>query len=173
MTRLKKIVSTLLATMMCLSMLTACTKANCKASSVIAIIDARGNPRSSFAPGETVTLELNIKVTSDDDGVTPVKAVLTIPKVKNVEAKYANGQEITSKYDSDKDVTTYELTANASKNAEMLEAEIKFSPSTTGSINMELVYDGHVDSSYDVSRTMNFAEAYIDEGIDDIISDTL
>ena len=158
---------------MCVNMLTACTKANCKASSVIAIIDEDGNPRSSFGLRETVTLRLNIKVTSDDDGVTPVKAVLTIPKVKNVEAKYANGQEITSKYDSDKDVTTYELTANASKNAEMLEVEIKFYPSTIGSVNMELVYDGHVDSSYDVSRTMNFAEAYIDEGIDDIISDTL
>ena len=158
MKRFKRIIATLLATTMYASMLTACTKANCKATTAIAFKAYCGYAHSIYAVGGTVTMELSFKVTSEDDNITPVKAVLSIPNVDNIEAKYKNGQEIPCKYKSMKNVATYEFSVDASKDSEMQECIIKFMPIEEGTVTVKFDYDGHVDSSCDVSRELTFKE---------------
>lgn len=149
---------------MCVNMLTACTKANCKATSAISFKAGCGYAHSKYSVGGTITATLNYKVTSEETTATPVKAVLTIPHATNVQAKYSSGEEIPSKYNSWRNETTYELTADASKDAKMLECEIKFVPTAAGKVTATLVYDGHVDSSYDVKRQLEFTDdSFIDD----------
>ena len=166
MNHFKKTIATLLAATMCVSMLTACTKANCKAESYISFVTSDELYPLSFGVGNEVTMNLRYKVTSAEASVTPVKAILTIPNVRNVLAVDMYYQTITSKYDPNKNVTTYELTADASENAEMQECVIQFRPNAEGTVEVKLVYDGHVDSSYDVSKTIEFVDypKRIDEG---------
>ncbi len=180
MKKLTKKITVLLTAVMCANMFTACgtgKKGTCKAASVIAFLAGDGQSRSVYGIGELVTMELNYKVTSEtadatpvnkvtsENAGTPVKAILTIPNVKGIEAKYKDGQDIPSEYNSKKNVTTYVLTANASKDAEIQECVIKFRPNQLGNQTLTLVYDDHVDASYDVNRTIEMVQAYIDEGI--------
>ena len=74
----------------------------------------------------------------------------------NVDAKYMDGQVITPNYDAVKNVTTYEFTANACKDAPESECVFQFIPNAVGSITMTLVYDDHLDSSYDKQSTLEF-----------------
>ncbi len=166
MKKLTKKTALLLTAVMCANMFTACgtgKKGTCKATAAMSFGTEDGGHRTRYFKGSRVIMNLNYKVTSEDTGDTPVKVVLTIPNVKGIEAKYKDGQDIPSEYNSKKNVTTYELTTNASKNAQMQECVIKFTPVEAGNVTVTLVFDDNVDASYDVKRSFEIT----DDGIDD------
>lgn len=118
-----------------------------------------GDGTKEYTVGETVYMKVKFKVTSDKKKTSQVKVVLSIPNVQNVDAKYMDGQVITPNYDAVNNITTYEFTANASKEAMEQECVIQFVPNAPGSITMTLIYDDNVDSSYDIQSTLEFVEA--------------
>ena len=118
-----------------------------------------GDGTKEYTVGETVYMKVKFKVTSDKKKTSQVKVVLSIPNVQNVDAKYMDGQVITPNYDAVNNITTYEFTANASKEALEQECVIQFVPNAPGSITMTLVYDDNIDSSYDIQSTLEFVEA--------------
>ena len=115
-----------------------------------------GNGLKEYTVGETIYMKVRYRVESNEKKKSQVKVKLTIPNVKNADAKYMDGQVITPSYDSTKNITTYEFTANASRNAAVSECVFQFVPNTTGSITMKLVFDDKVDPSYDKQNTLNF-----------------
>lgn len=117
-----------------------------------------GDGTKEYAVGETVYMKVKFKVISDKSKTSQVKVVLSIPKVENVDAKYMDGQVITPNFDPVNNVTTYEFTANASKDAIEQECVIQFVPNAVGSVTMTLVYDDNIDSSYDIQSTLEFVE---------------
>ncbi len=117
-----------------------------------------GDGTKEYVIGETVYMKVKYIVASDQDDISQVKAILTVPKVQNVDAKYMDGQVITPNYDAVNNVTTYEFTANASKTATESECVIQFVPNAAGTITMTLVFDDKVDSSYDRQSTLVFVE---------------
>ena len=117
-----------------------------------------GDGTKEYEVGETVYMKVKYIVNSNKKDVSQVKVVLSIPKVKNVDAKYMDGQVITPNFDAANNVTTYEFTANASKNATAQECVIQFVPNAPGSVTMTLVYDDNIDSSYDIQSTLEFVE---------------
>ena len=121
-----------------------------------------GDGTKEYTVGETVYMKVRFRVESSKDKVTQVNVVLTIPNAENVDAKYMDGQIITPNYDSVNNVTTYEFVANASSDAEEQECIIQFIPNSAGTITMTLVYDDHLDSSYDIQSTLEFVE--VEEG---------
>jgi len=122
-----------------------------------------GDGTKEYAVGETVYMKVKFKVTSDEKKTSQVKVVLTIPNVQNVDAKYMDGQVITPNFDAANNVTTYEFTANASKEPTEQECVIQFVPNAVGSVTMTLVYDDNVDSSYDIQSTLEFVEGTTEE----------
>lgn len=117
-----------------------------------------GDGTKEYTVGETVYMKVKYKVTSNKSKTSQVNVVLSIPNVQNVDAKYMDGQVITPNYDAVNNVTTYEFTANASKDAGEQECVIQFIPNATGSITMTLIYDDNLDSSYDIQSTLEFVE---------------
>lgn len=122
-----------------------------------------GNGTKEYAVGETVYMKVKFKVTSNKSKTSQVKVVLTIPNIKNVDAKYMDGQVITPNFDAANNVTTYEFTANASKDAKESECVIQFVPNAVGSVSMTLVFDDNIDSSYDKQSTLVFVESKPDD----------
>ena len=118
-----------------------------------------GDGIKEYEVGETVYMKVMFKVTSSSKKTSQVKVVLSIPKVKNVDAKYMDGQVITPNYDAVNNVTTYEFTANASKDATAQECVIQFVPNAPGAVTMTLVYDDNVDPSYDIQSTLEYVES--------------
>lgn len=117
-----------------------------------------GDGTKEYEVGETVYMKVKYKVISNKKKTSQVKVVLSIPNVKNVDAKYMDGQVITPNFDAVNNVTTYEFTANASKDASEQECVIQFIPNAVGSVTMTLVFDDNVDSSYDKQSTLEFVE---------------
>lgn len=117
-----------------------------------------GNGAKEYEVGETVYMKVKFKVTTNKSKTSQVKVVLSIPNVQNVDAKYMDGQVITPNFDAVNNVTTYEFTANASKEAAEQECVIQFIPNAVGSVTMTLVYDDNVDPSYDIQSTLEFVE---------------
>lgn len=117
-----------------------------------------GDGTKEYSVGETVYMKVKYKLTSNKSKTSQVKVVLTIPNVENVDAKYMDGQVITPNFDAANNVTAYEFTANASKEAKEQECVIQFIPNAAGSVTMTLVYDDNVDSSYDIQSTLEFVE---------------
>ena len=117
-----------------------------------------GDGTKEYAVGDTVYMKVKFKVSSNKSKTTQVKVVLSIPNVQNVDAKYMDGQVITPNFDAVNNVTTYEFTANASKEAVEQECVIQFIPNATGSVTMTLVYDDNIDPSYDIQSTLVFVE---------------
>ena len=117
-----------------------------------------GDGTKEYAVGETVYMKVKFKVTSNKKKVSQVKVVLSIPNVQNVDAKYMDGQVITPNFDAVNNVTTYEFTANASKNANAQECVIQFIPNAPGSVTMTLIYDDNIDPSYDIQSTLEFVK---------------
>lgn len=115
-----------------------------------------GNGTKEYAVGETVYMKVKYKVVSNKKKISQVKVVLTIPNIQSVDAKYMDGQVITPNYDATNNVTTYEFTANASKEPIEQECVIQFVPNAAGTVTMTLVYDDNVDSSYDIQSTLEF-----------------
>ena len=118
-----------------------------------------GDGTKEYAVGETVYMKVKFKVTSNKKSISQVKVVLSIPNVKNVDAKYMDGQVITPNFDAVNNVTTYEFTANASKDPVEQECVIQFVPNAAGSVTMKLVYDDNLDPSYDIQSTLEFVES--------------
>lgn len=118
-----------------------------------------GDGTKEYKVGETVYMKVQFKVTSNKKKTSQVSVVLSIPNVENVDAKYMDGQVITPNYDAVNNVTTYEFTANASKEAAESECVIQFVPNAVGSITMTLIYDDNIDPSYDIQSTLEFVEA--------------
>lgn len=118
-----------------------------------------GDGTKEYEVGETVYMKVKYKVVSDKEKTSQVKVVLSIPNVDSVDAKYMDGQVITPNFDAVNNVTTYEFTANAAKEATEQECVIQFVPNAVGSVMMTLVYDDNVDPSYDIQSTLEFVEA--------------
>lgn len=161
MNRFKKVIVTALAIIMSMVMLTGCDK-DFRAESKFYYSSDKGHQygdgTKEYAVGDTVYMKVSYRVTSNDDDVTQVTVVLTIPNIDNVDAKYMDGQVITPNYDSVNNVTTYEFIANASEDAVEQECVIQFVPNAPGSITMTLIYDDNVDASYDIQSTLEFVE---------------
>lgn len=117
-----------------------------------------GNGTKEYAIGDTVYMKVKYKAESNKKKTSQVKVVLTIPNVKNVDAKYMDGQIITPNYDAVNNVTTYEFTANASKEATDQECIIQFKPNAVGEIQMKLEFDDNIEASYDKQSTLIFVE---------------
>lgn len=117
-----------------------------------------GDSTKEYAVGETVYMKVIFKVTSNKSKTSQVHAVLTIPNIESVDAKYMDGQVITPNFDAANNVTTYEFTANASKESNEVECVVQFIPNAVGSVTMTLIYDDSVDPSYDIQSTLEFVE---------------
>ena len=117
-----------------------------------------GDGTKEYVVGESVYMKVIFKVASNRKKTSQVKVVLSIPNAQNVDAKYMDGQVVTPNYDAVNNVTTYEFTANASKEPVEQECVIQFVPNAEGSVTMTLVYDDNVDSSYDIQSTLEFVK---------------
>jgi len=163
MKRFSKICSLVLVIVMMMSVLSGCGKTTYEATSGFFYSDDKGHTykdgTKEYDVGETVYMKVMFKVTSDSKKTSQVKVVLTIPNVESVDAKYMDGQVITPNFDAVNNVTTYEFTANASKDAMEHECVIQFKPNAAGSVTMTLIYDDNVDASYDMQSTLEFIEA--------------
>ena len=168
MKRIQKAIAAVLLVVLATAMLTGCglfTTTYTAASGFFYSADkghSYGDGTKEYTVGETVYMKVKFKVTSDKSKTSQVKVVLSIPNVQNVDAKYMDGQVITPNFDAVNNVTTYEFTANASKDAIEQECVIQFIPNATGSVTMTLVYDDNVDSSYDIQSTLVFVEGVED-----------
>ncbi len=161
--RVKKIMKSFLAMSLVAMILTACGETTYTASSGFYYSSDKGHTygdgTKEYVVGETVYMKVRFKVNSNEKKTSQVKAVLSIPNVKNVDAKYMDGQVITPNFDSVNNVTTYEFTANASKKANEQECVFQFVPNEVGSVTMKLVYDDKIESSYDIQSTLEFVKA--------------
>lgn len=117
-----------------------------------------GDGLKEYEVGETVYMKVIYQVTSNEKKNSQVKVTLQIPSVKNMDAKYMDGQVITPNYDPVKNITTYVFTANASKNAKASECVIQFVPNAPGTVTMKLFFDDNVDPSYDKQSSLVFVE---------------
>ena len=117
-----------------------------------------GDGTKEYEIGDTVYMKVRFKVISDEDDISQIKVVLTIPQIDSVDAKYMDGQIITPNPDPVNNVTTYEFTANASKTATDQECVIQFIPNAVGEVRMTLVFDDNVDASYDKQSTLIFVK---------------
>lgn len=117
-----------------------------------------GDGTKEYEIGDTVYMKVQFKVTSNKKDESPVKVVLTIPNVDNVDAKYMDGQIITPNFDSVNNVTTYEFTAKAKKDAAEEECVIQFMPNAVGEITMKLEFDDNIDPDSDKQNTLIFVE---------------
>lgn len=163
MNRIRKKLVFLVIVVFTMASLTGCGDVEYKANSGFFYSSDKGHSYGDgikeYKIGETVYVKVKFKVTSSEKETSQVKAVLTIPNVDNVDAKYMDGQVITPNYDAVYNVTTYEFTVNASKKSNEYESIIQFVPNAAGSVTMTLVYDDNVDSSYDIQSTLDFVEA--------------
>ena len=117
-----------------------------------------GDSTKEYAVGETVYMKVMFEVVSNKNKSSQIKAVLTIPNIESVDAKYMDGQDIDPSSDPIKNVTTYEFTTIASKKSTPTECVIQFKPNSVGSIRMTLVYDDNVDDLYNLQNTLEFVE---------------
>ena len=138
MRKYSKICSLVLVIVMMMSVLSGCGKTTYEAASGFFYSNDKGHSygdgTKEYAVGETVYMKVMFKVTSDSKKTSQVKVVLTIPNVESVDAKYMDGQVITPNFDAVNNVTTYEFTANASKDAMEHECVIQFKPNAAGSV---------------------------------------
>ncbi len=166
MKTIKKMSSMVLILALSLAMLTGCSNPFAKTAYTAASGfyysgdkgHTYGDGTKEYKVGETVYMKVMYCVNSNKSKTSQVKVVLTIPNIDNVDAKYMDGQVITPNYDAVKNETTYEFTANASKEATEEECVIQFVPNAPGAITMKLVYDDNLDSSYDKQSTLEFIE---------------
>ena len=160
---IKTIIATIMIVTIALATFTGCGKTTYSASSDFFYSSDKGHSygdgTKEYAIGDTVYMKVKFKVTSNKSKKSQVKVVLTIPNIKNVDAKYMDGQIITPNFDSVNNVTTYEFTANASEKSDDQECVIQFIPNAVGEIKMTLEFDDNVDSSYDKQSTLVFVES--------------
>lgn len=162
MNKIKKTLVLFLVVTLTMASLTGCGETTYKATSGFFYSSDKGHSygdgTKEYNIGETVYMKVKFKVTSNKKKTSQVKVVLSIPNIDNVDAKYMDGQVITPNYDAVNNVTTYEFTANVSKEAAESECVIQFVPNAVGSITMTLIYDDNIDPSYDIQSTLEFVE---------------
>ena len=163
MNKIKRTLTAVFIVVMAMLSLTACGKVTYSAASGFYYSGDKGHSygdgTKEYAVGETVYMKVKFKVTSSQKKTSQVKVVLSIPNVQNVDAKYMDGQVITPNFDPVNNMTTYEFTANAAKEAGESECVIQFIPNAPGSVTMTLIYDDNVDPSYDIQSTLEFVES--------------
>ena len=119
MKKTKKVISILLVMVLFVISLASCGKASYSATTGFFYSGDKGHTygdgTKEYEVGETVYMKVKFKVVSDEKKITQVKAVLTIPKIENVDAKYMDGQVITPNFDAVNNVTTYELQSTQQK----------------------------------------------------------
>lgn len=162
MNKITRALVSLLVIVMATVALTGCGKTTYTAASGFFYSSDKGHSygdgTKEYVVGETVYMKVKFKVTSNKKKTSQVKVVLSIPNVQNVDAKYMDGQVITPNFDAVNNVTTYEFTANAARDANESECVIQFVPNAPGSVTMKLIYDDNVDPSYDIQSTLEFVE---------------
>lgn len=168
MNRFKKTLASILVAIFAMASLTGCSETIYTSTAYTATSGffyssdkghTYGDGTKEYEIGETVYMKVKFKVTSNSKKTSQVKVVLSIPNVQNVDAKYMDGQVITPNFDAVNNVTTYEFTANAAKEANESECVIQFIPNDTGSVTMTLIYDDNVDPSYDIQSTLEFVKS--------------
>lgn len=115
-----------------------------------------GNGRKEYEIGETVYMMVKAKVTSNQEIPQTIKMKLTIPNITAVDSKYYDGQPITPKLDTVKNVTVYEFTITAALNAQEWKFVFQFIPNTEAEVKMLLEFDDNVDKAYDKQNTIKF-----------------
>lgn len=160
MKEISRKIAMLLVVVLAMSSLAGCGKTTYSAASGFYYSSDKGHSygdgTKEYRVGETVYMKVRFKVTADKNKTSQVKVVLSIPNVEHVDAKYMDGQVITPNFDAVNNVTTYEFTANASREANESECVLQFMPNAAGSVTMTLIYDDNVDSSYDIQSTLEF-----------------
>lgn len=133
-----------------------------------------GNRTKEYAVGETVYMQVVVKVTSNQEESENVNVKLTIPNITAVDAKYYDGQIITPVVDAVQNVTTYDFVVVASSTSDEWSFFFQFIPNAEAEVKMTLVFDDKLDSLYDKQNTIKFvaAEENPDENPDNSTDNT-
>jgi hypothetical protein len=115
-----------------------------------------GNRTKEFTVGETVYMQLIVRVDSTRSRSEEVTIKLLIPNINAVDAKYYDGQPITPVKDDINNLTTYTFTVIASKEASDWNFVFQFIPNSVGEITMNLEFDDKVANLYDKQNTVKF-----------------
>ena len=118
-----------------------------------------GNRKKEYSVGETVYMQVVVKVTSKSETAEPITVRLSIPNITAVDAKYYDGQIITPNYDSLHGVTMYDFTVTASANSTEWLFFFQFIPNAEAEVLMTLVFDDHLAPMYDKQNTIKFVAA--------------
>ena len=117
-----------------------------------------GNRTKEFTVGETVYMQLIVKVDSTSKKTSEVTLTLTIPSITSVDAKYYDGQPITPVKDEINNLTSYTFTVIASNNSSEWNFVFQFIPNNPGEITIKLEFDDNVPTLYDKQNTVKFIE---------------
>ncbi len=117
-----------------------------------------GNRTKEFNVGETVYMQLIVKVDSTSKKSNEVTLTLTIPSITAVDAKYYDGQPITPLPDEINNLTSYTFTVIASSNSAEWNFIFQFIPNSPGEITINLEFDENVPALYDKQNTVKFIE---------------
>jgi hypothetical protein len=115
-----------------------------------------GNRTKEFNVGETVYMQLIVRVDSTNKKSEEVTVTLTIPSITSVDAKYYDGQPITPVKDEVNNLTTYTFTIIASDNASDWNFVFQFIPNSPGEITYKLEFDDNVPKLFDKQNTVKF-----------------
>ena len=118
-----------------------------------------GNRTKEYSVGETIYMQVMVKVTSTSETVEAVNVKLTIPNITAVDAKYYDGQIITPVYDAINNVTTYEFTVPVSNTSKETSFFFQFIPNAEAEVKMTLEFDDKIDAMYDKQNTVKFVAA--------------
>lgn len=122
-----------------------------------------GNRRKEFSVGETIYMQVIVKVTSTSETAEPITVRLTIPSITAVYAKYYDGQIITPSFDAVKNETTYDFTVIASVDAKEWTFFFQFKPNAEAEVTMTLVFDDHFARNFNTQNTINFVKSVAEE----------
>lgn len=117
-----------------------------------------GNRTKEFNVGETVYMQLIVKVDSNNKKAEEVTLTLTIPSITAVDAKYYDGQPITPVKDEINNLTSYTFTVIASNNSSEWSFVFQYIPNSPGEITIQLEFNDMVPALYDKQNTVKFIE---------------
>lgn len=117
-----------------------------------------GNRTKEFNVGETVYMQLIVRVDSTSKKAEEVTVTLTIPSITAVDAKYYDGQPITPVKDDINNLTSYTFTIIASDNSSDWNFVFQFIPNSPGEITIKLEFDDNVPVLYDKQNTVKFIQ---------------
>lgn len=117
-----------------------------------------GNRTKEYSVGETVFMQLIVKVESNTKKQEKIALSLNIPYVKDVSSQYRDGQIITPETDNINQITTYNFTIISKKNASETNFVFKFVPTKATDIIIKLTFDDKVSPIYDKQNTITFVK---------------